>query len=46
MLAAAPGQEALENWIMSQVQQGHPLPGLYPPNAENLARYKAETGQR
>ena len=45
MLAAAPGQEALENRIMGQVQQGHALPGLYPPNAENLARYKAETGQ-
>ena len=45
MVAAAPGQEALENWIMGQVQQGHALPGLYPPNAENLARYKAETGQ-
>ena len=45
MMAAAPGQEALENWIMGQVQQGHALPGLYPPNAENLARYKAETGQ-
>jgi len=45
MLAAAPGQEALENWIMGQVQQGHALPGLYPPNAENLARYKADTGQ-
>jgi regulator of RNase E activity RraA len=45
ILAAAPGQEALESWIMGQVQQGHPLPGLYPPNAENLARYKAETGQ-
>jgi hypothetical protein len=26
------------------VQKGHALPGLYPPNAENLARYKAETG--
>ena len=45
MVAAAPGQEALENWIMGQVQKGHALPGLYPPNAENLARYKAETGQ-
>ena len=45
ILAAAPGQEALESWIMGQVQQGHPLPGLYPPNAENLARYKAQTGQ-
>ena len=45
MMAAAPGQEALENWIMGQVQKGHALPGLYPPNAENLALYKAETGQ-
>lgn len=45
ILSAAPAQEALESWIMNQVQKGHPLPGLYPPNAENLARYKAETGQ-
>ena len=26
---------------MSQVEQGMPLPGLYPPNAENQARYDA-----
>jgi hypothetical protein len=30
---------------MEQVQKGHALPGLYPPNAENLARYKSESGQ-
>ncbi len=45
ILSAGPAQEHLERWIMAQVEQGHALPGLYPPNAENLARYKAETGQ-
>ena len=34
-------QEHLEGWIMDQVQAGTPLPGLYPPNAEAQARYKA-----
>ncbi|WAH60787.1 ribonuclease activity regulator RraA [Pseudomonas silvicola] len=34
-------QERLENWIMSEVEAGVPLPGLYPPNAENKARYEA-----
>lgn len=38
---AAVEQERLEGWIMSQVEQGVPLPGLYPPNAENQARYDA-----
>jgi len=33
-------QERLEAWIVSQVEQGASLPGLYPPNAENLQRYK------
>lgn len=46
VLAASVEQEKLEGWIMKQVEQGHPLPGLYPPNAENLARYKAETGSK
>ena len=41
----APGQERLEGWIMQQVQAGQPLPGLYPPNAENLARYEAARGR-
>jgi len=36
-------QERLEAWIVSKVQQGEKLPGLYPPNAENKARYEAET---
>jgi regulator of RNase E activity RraA len=39
--AAATEQERFENWIMSQVEQGAVLPGLYPPNEENLAKYKA-----
>ena len=43
ILTLAPEQERLENWIMQQVEQGAALPGLYPPNAENKARYLAET---
>ena len=33
-------QEALEAWIMREVEQGAALPGLYPPNAENKARFE------
>ncbi len=36
-----PEQERLEGWIMDEVQAGASLPGLYPPNAENKARYEA-----
>ena len=43
ILTLAPEQERLENWIMQQVENGAALPGLYPPNAENKARYLAET---
>jgi regulator of RNase E activity RraA len=42
MLEQAPEQERLEGWIMGQVEQGAVLPGLYPPNAENKARYLAD----
>ena len=42
MLLLAPEQERLESWIMSQVENGAALPGLYPPNAENKARYEAQ----
>jgi regulator of RNase E activity RraA len=38
----APEQERLETWIMSKVEQGEALPGLYPPNEDNLARYRAD----
>lgn len=34
-------QERLEGWIMREVEAGAALPGLYPPNAENKARYEA-----
>jgi regulator of RNase E activity RraA len=34
-------QERLEAWTIDQVRAGHALPGLYPANAENLARYEA-----
>ena len=32
--AVAADQERMEEWIMTQVNDGAPLPGLYPPNAE------------
>jgi regulator of RNase E activity RraA len=38
---AAVEQERLEGWIMTQVDAGIPLPGLYPPNEETKARYEA-----
>jgi regulator of RNase E activity RraA len=41
VLAAGPDQEALEAWIMGEVDKGASLPGLYPPNAENKARFEA-----
>lgn len=37
----AADQERLEEWIMTQVNDGASLPGLYPPNADNKARYEA-----
>jgi regulator of RNase E activity RraA len=39
VVEAAVEQERLEGWIMSQVDAGMALPGLYPPNEANLARY-------
>ncbi|HSI55038.1 MAG TPA: ribonuclease activity regulator RraA [Ramlibacter sp.] len=41
VIAAATEQEHLENWIMGEVERGAVLPGLYPPNEENRARYEA-----
>ena len=40
-MEAAVEQEKLEDWIIAEVQAGASLPGLYPPNAENKARYEA-----
>lgn len=34
-------QEIQEGWIISEVEKGVPLPGLYPPNDETKARYAA-----
>jgi regulator of RNase E activity RraA len=34
-------QEHLEAWLMGEVERGAALPGLYPPNSENRARYEA-----
>jgi len=39
-------QERLEAWIMQEVDKGASLPGLYPANAENRARYEAERGEQ
>jgi regulator of RNase E activity RraA len=33
-------QEHLETWIIGEVEKGAALPGLYPPNPENKARYE------
>ena len=44
IVSAAPEQERLEGWIMSEVEKGASLPGLYPPNAENKARYESWKG--
>jgi regulator of RNase E activity RraA len=44
VVAAAAEQERLEAWIMTEVEKGVPLPGLYPPNAEAKARYAASKG--
>ncbi len=41
VVGAAVEQERLEGWIMREVEAGAPLPGLYPPNADNQARYEA-----
>jgi regulator of RNase E activity RraA len=39
--AEALEQERLEAWIMREVESGVALPGLYPPDAANRARYEA-----
>lgn len=41
IVAAAPEQERLESWIMKEVEAGAALPGLYPPDEGNKARYEA-----
>jgi regulator of RNase E activity RraA len=41
VVEAAVEQEAQEGWIINEVNNGAALPGLYPPNEENKARYAA-----
>jgi len=41
VVEAAVEQERLEAWIMQEVQAGAKLPGLYPPDEANQARYEA-----
>ncbi len=45
VVAQSVEQERLEGWIMREVEGGAALPGLYPPNAENKARYEAEVAK-
>ena len=45
VMATAEEQEALESWIMGEVEAGAALPGLYPPNAEKKARYEKSRGR-
>jgi regulator of RNase E activity RraA len=42
ILREAPEQEAMEAWIMTEIDEGTPLPGLYPMNAETKARYEQQ----
>ena len=46
VVAAALAQEELEAWIMQKVEHGAALPGLYPPNAENKARFESSRSGR
>lgn len=41
VVAESPEQERMEGWIMTEVDRGVPLPGLYPMNEETKARYQA-----
>ncbi len=41
VVEVGPEQERFEGWIMSEVDRGVQLPGLYPPNDETRARYEA-----
>ncbi|EJC63432.1 Demethylmenaquinone methyltransferase [Rhizobium leguminosarum bv. viciae WSM1455] len=41
VLDEAPEQERMEVWIMTKIDEGVPLPGLYPMNAETKALYEA-----
>jgi regulator of RNase E activity RraA len=40
VIVASKEAEALDEWIHREVLAGKPLPGLYPPDQETLARYE------
>ena len=40
VLEAAIKQEELEEWVISEVKKGACLPGLYPPDEENMRRFE------
>lgn len=42
--AEAVEQERMENWIMTEIEKGVELPGLYPMNEATRARYAAHKG--
>src|ERR1700723_1960732 len=46
VVRVAPEQERMETWIMDEISNGAKLPGLYPPNEENLKRYKDWVSRR
>ena len=46
VIPAAAEQERFEAWIMDEVHAGKALPGLYPPDADNKARYEAAVRTR
>jgi regulator of RNase E activity RraA len=43
--ALAIEQERFEAWLITEIDRGVPLPGLYPPNDETKARYAAATAK-
>lgn len=45
VLTEAEEQEQVEAWIMTKIEEGVPLPGLYPMNAETKALYEADSGR-
>jgi regulator of RNase E activity RraA len=46
VVEAAQSQERLETWIMGEVEAGAALPGLYPPNEQNQARFASWVAAR
>jgi regulator of RNase E activity RraA len=41
VVEVGPEQERLEGWLLTEIDKGAKLPGLYPPEEETRARYEA-----